>query len=508
MTLALQAASPLDAGGSVAGHVRQATGIAVTGAFDLPTLDVSQPTASVAANFPIFDLIYGTLFTVGAGGVIQPALALGYKLSRDHRSVTLFLRPHLTFQDGTPLDARAVAWNINRDRLATAGPSCRVPLADLEGVATLSPVKVVLVFRHPYAPIISSLATGCPGMMASPTAVSSEGEQQFGDAPVGAGPYRLLQYGQPYSVTVVRWAAYWDARRTHASTISFRNSTDPSTSIGGIESGGTQLYVDPGLGSLAFARLDPHYLKVVALAATSFVAFLPDVRTAPFDNEQARKAVAYALDARSINSQVFDGLERPSASIFGTGDSNYLGTSIPGAPAYDAPQAVEAVQGLGGLSFSYGLSGVRFSPLGTRAVASEVAAALSAQFSAVGIHATVGGIASGPGASGQSPASYAGLVLQYGGFSDDGIYAAQFFQSDGAFAHFRDPHLDALVAQANRSFSATTRTALFRRAMSYVDANAYVIPMYTLPRYYIAARYLAGIPRGTPVLYLANAYLK
>jgi ABC-type transport system substrate-binding protein len=68
-----------------------------------------------AEDEPMEDAIYGQLFTENAKGQAEPDLATGYKFLDGGKTVDIFLRHGVTFADGTPFNASAVAWNIRRD---------------------------------------------------------------------------------------------------------------------------------------------------------------------------------------------------------------------------------------------------------------------------------------------------------------------------------------------------------------------------------------------------------
>jgi peptide/nickel transport system substrate-binding protein len=61
------------------------------------------------------DAIFGQLFRLTPSGGIEPVLASGYAVSDGGTVVTISLRQGLKFTDGTPFNAQAMIWKINRD---------------------------------------------------------------------------------------------------------------------------------------------------------------------------------------------------------------------------------------------------------------------------------------------------------------------------------------------------------------------------------------------------------
>jgi hypothetical protein len=68
-----------------------------------------------AADQSYMDAIYGELFELGPKGAIVNDLATGYSFSSDATTITINLRQGVKFTDGTPFNASAVVWNIQRD---------------------------------------------------------------------------------------------------------------------------------------------------------------------------------------------------------------------------------------------------------------------------------------------------------------------------------------------------------------------------------------------------------
>src|SRR5262245_57380524 len=59
-------------------------------------------------------LIYNNLVGLNPDFTIKPELAERWETAPDGRSLTLFLRSGVKFQDGTPFDAATAKWNLDR----------------------------------------------------------------------------------------------------------------------------------------------------------------------------------------------------------------------------------------------------------------------------------------------------------------------------------------------------------------------------------------------------------
>jgi peptide/nickel transport system substrate-binding protein len=133
--------------------------------------------------------IYGSLFELGPNGTIIPDLATGYSFSNGGKTITLDIRQGVKFTDGTPFNAAAVAWNINRDLKSTC--TCK-PTWPAKSVTAPSPSTVVVNLVLPDGAFIAQIFDSTADWIASPTAVQKMGEKAFAVKPVGAGPFELV----------------------------------------------------------------------------------------------------------------------------------------------------------------------------------------------------------------------------------------------------------------------------------------------------------------------------
>ena len=93
-------------------------------------------------------------------------LASGYKYSNDGLTLTVSLRPEPKFSDGTPLDATAAAWNLNR--YVTNGTREKTSSFNVTSINASGDTKVVITFSAPNSLVLDAMATSSTGFMVSP----------------------------------------------------------------------------------------------------------------------------------------------------------------------------------------------------------------------------------------------------------------------------------------------------------------------------------------------------
>ena len=90
-----------------------------------------------SANQSYLNAIYGNLFELGANGQTIDDLATGYTITPDGKTVTIHLRQGVTFSDGTPFNAAAVAFNFKRDIASAVGDKPNWPVSSITTVGEL-----------------------------------------------------------------------------------------------------------------------------------------------------------------------------------------------------------------------------------------------------------------------------------------------------------------------------------------------------------------------------------
>src|SRR6478735_4448597 len=170
--------------------------------------DVLDPT--LARSFVgrvVFAGLCDKLFDIDEKLAIVPQLATGYQWSADNKSLTLKLRPGVTFHDGEKFDAAAVKFNIERHK-NMAGSNRRGELAPVTSVDVVDASTVRLNLSAPFAPLLAQLADRA-GMMVSPKAAQAEGDK-FGAKPVCSGPFKFVERVAQDRIVLEKFPNYWN----------------------------------------------------------------------------------------------------------------------------------------------------------------------------------------------------------------------------------------------------------------------------------------------------------
>jgi peptide/nickel transport system substrate-binding protein len=289
-----------------AGHRRRDPGaLVVAQAAEPLTLDPLRATDS--ESIEVGGLVYEGLVRWKPGSTdVEPNLATKWEASPDGKRWKFYLRSGVTFHDGTPLDAAAVAFSFHR-LLDPKHPNYLGVtywtglLKDVTTVTPLDGSTVEIVVARPYAPLLGDLAMY---PIVSPTAVKKWGAQ-FERHPVGTGPFAFDSWTKGESVVVVRHDRYWGTPAL-LQRIVFRVVVDARQRLIDLESGSVDLAAAIRPDEQPFVELHPDLrLEHTPGNDVSYLAF--NLTKPPFDNREVRRAANHAINKEPIIKLAFQG---------------------------------------------------------------------------------------------------------------------------------------------------------------------------------------------------------
>lgn len=294
----------------------------------LPTIniamvsDINTLDPAISSSFydrQVLNNIMDKLFDLNSKGRIVPMLATSYKVSKDHLTYTIALRHGVKFQDGTPFNAAAVKFNLDRYRQATSAPRA-AELALVDSVDTRGAYTVQIHLTAPFSPLISIL-TDRSGMMCSPKAVQSEGAN-YAQQPVGTGPFELKERVKGDHITLVRNPHYWRKGYPKASQIVFKIFTDPNTQLVNLQSGQVD-FMDTVTSQNVPTVQHSKSLRLINKPGFGWNGFWLNTKAPALSSRAVRQAISLLIDRKQW-VKVIDGKTAiPANSPFGPGDLAY-----------------------------------------------------------------------------------------------------------------------------------------------------------------------------------------
>jgi peptide/nickel transport system substrate-binding protein len=340
----------------------------LTVAFDAETNGgYCLPEAQLAgAGTQVVRTIYDTLGALNEDNEVEPFLAESIEPNSDFTEWTITLRDGITFHDGSPLDAQIVADNLNAYRGAYDKRSPLLftfVLQNIADVQVAGPLEVRVAMKSPWAAFDQQLAL--PRLSMVGRAQLDADDTTCANQLVGTGPFSLDHWTVNSELTVVKNPSYWmtdEAGRTlpYLDMITFRPIPDTTQRINAFEAGQVDVLQSPDAENLA-RRLRPGAeageFVVNEFAGGTTTHIILNASKPPFDNKDARLAVAHALDRDLLIEVVNAGITKKANGPFQEGFLGY--TEDTGFPEFDLEKVKEhadAYQEATGepLSFTYG----------------------------------------------------------------------------------------------------------------------------------------------------------
>ncbi len=208
-------------------------------AADIPRTH-GQPDQGFEGNrftgIPMYDaLVHWDLSKADAASVIIPGLALSWQVDAADKNKWVFrLRPGVKFHDGSPFNAAAVVWNVQKvldqnaphfDQSQVGVTVSRMP--NLASARAIDDLTVELTTKAPdsFLPINltnlfmaspahwQKLLSEVPASVADPKARAAAAWTAFASTPSGTGPFRGVRLVPRERFEMVANKDYWDAAR-------------------------------------------------------------------------------------------------------------------------------------------------------------------------------------------------------------------------------------------------------------------------------------------------------
>ncbi len=268
--------------------------------------------------------IHDTLLRVNEEGRLAPGLAESWE-HPDEKTFVLKLRAGLKFHDGTPLDAAAVKYNIDRilDPKTTAASGIRAgEITTLDKVEVVDARTVKLTLKSPFAAFLIPF-TDVTGSIASPAALQKWG-LEYGLHAAGAGPYRLVEYLKDSRTVLEKNPDYWDKGKPYLDRIVLRPIPTDSTRLAELRAGGVDIAEALPLQDIQRLRQSKEVIvsEKVGYRWEYFGFNLKDEY--PGKSKKFRQAFQWAIDREALHQVAY----------FGTGSIGYDGI-LPGSPYHD-----------------------------------------------------------------------------------------------------------------------------------------------------------------------------
>jgi peptide/nickel transport system substrate-binding protein len=406
----------------------------------------------------------------------------------DDRTLEFDLRKGVKFHNGAAFDADDVVYTVNFVTKQN-GVQTGAYIEWLDHAEKVDQYKVRIVSKEPYPPGIGYLADGIS--IYPHEYYAKVGSQGMNTKPVGTGPFRVTEHLPGKYIRMERNPDYFKEGpkpMPKIDKVEIRFIPDQQTQIAEMLAGGADMIRNVGRDQAEQLRMAPN-LSVVPSETGNFANLRLNgsekTPAPPLRDIRVRKAIMHAIDREALMKSIVG----EGSRVLHTACHPFsFGCTDEGAPRYPYDPA-KAKQLLTEAGFPNGFDidfySVRDRPL-TEAIINYLRA--------VGIRANLRFVQ--PAAA--RDAERAGKVAMIWGANGDpriDLILFNFFAC-GPFDMNRDGEVCDLNGRGNTSFDPQMRKEAYAKALALIQERAYVLPLFSMISYYVAAKDLDFTPYG------------
>ncbi len=347
-----------------------------------------EPTVATGIIANMLDYVLETLVKTDETGAVLPGLAESWEISEDGKTVIFNLRQGVTFHDGEPFNAEAMAFSLNRWKdpviRGRANPFTEQLMTNIEALDEYT-LRVDTAFTADL--LLSNLLFTGYGAI-SPKSINENGNsytEAQGETPgasvyqfpVGTGPYRFVAL-TPEGMNLERYEDYWGEMPYYAA-VNFQFIPEAATRESLLLAGQTDMIVLPPVSDIA-ALQENEDVEVLIAPGNRAIYIALNTTDEVLSDKRVRQAINYAVDKEAIVNDLLFGVATVSTSIVGSDVFGYCQT---GPYEYNPDRARELLNeaGVSDLTLNFA------APTGRFLQDFQVAQAVGAYLSVVGINA-------------------------------------------------------------------------------------------------------------------------
>ncbi|HBR2340907.1 TPA: TIGR04028 family ABC transporter substrate-binding protein [Klebsiella pneumoniae] len=448
---------------------------------------------------------------------IEPWIAESWTSNADKTEYTFHLRKGVTFSDGTPLDAAAVAKNF--DTYGLGDKAHRLPVSEVinnyQRSEVIDPLTVKFYFNKPSPGFLQGTATIGSGLVSLSTL--QRNFEELGDARhiIGSGPFVVQDEKPGRELTLVARKDYqWGPKNiaqqgpANLDGITYIVTPEDSVRIGALLAGQAgfirqvQAYDEKQATDQGF--------KIYAAptrGVNDSLSFRPDNPLVA--DLRVRQALLHATNARQVVETLFSANYPQATSVLASSAAGYVNLSD--KLTFDQAKARQLLDDAGWKPAADGIRSKDGQRLALTVYESlpqpqnkEVLQLIAQQWRQVGVALTVKAGDAGSRTLDNLDPQKTPLTVSEVGRADPDVVKSMFFPnnrdallqkggSSDKVQRFRDDKLNDLLTGISAAVEPQQRLQLTGDAQRYLIDNAYVIPIFEEPQVFAGAPWVKGV---------------
>lgn len=425
--------------------------------------------------------IFDTLVSLAPDGSFVPRLAESWELTNE--SLTMKLRPDVTFHDGTPFNAEAVKYVFDWYVQDGNNVIFKSEISDIDNVEVVDEFTVKFNLKQPSVIILSALSNNA-GMIISPASIEKYGED-LSRNPVGTGPFMFKEAVEGDHITLVRNPNYYlmgeDGQPLpYLDEVVISVITEDAVKVTNMQSGDVDItdYINTTTNLDVLKRNSS--LEVIRTTAGDHFCIYPNHSNEALGKVAVRQAISYALNREALSQVLTQGYGNVAPFPVSAGQWFYDDYSPYDYNPEKARQLLAEAGYADGLSLK--LQNIAREPDNT------IVQAVQAQLKEVGINVEIESLERNAWVEIYKAGSTLG-ELGFGRWTFPRVDAYMQINNNlgetatGNYANYRNAEFTRLMDESKSTFDTQARKELFRQIQKIVLDDAANIWLYQMPRH-------------------------
>jgi peptide/nickel transport system substrate-binding protein len=415
------------------------------------------------------------------------------------------LRKGVKFHNGEDVTAQAVKNTLDvmidpelaKAKKIQVSSIIRGNFRTVDKVEAPDPHTVIIKTKAPYRPMLLGLAQ----LGITPASALDGGEASIA-RPIGAGPYKFVEYVPGSRLVLEANPTYWGAKPAWK-RVTVRIIPENATRVAALQTGEVSAIYNVPPDAIDRIKGNKDLVVQDTLTTRYNYLYLQNDRP-PFNDKRVRLAVNYALDKDQIARVIFKGLAKPASAPMGPATA-FFDKALTPYP-YDVAKAKALLAEAG---YPNGLKFVMGTPFGRFINDRQVAEAAVGQLAKAGMTADLRVEEWGTSLANLMGRKYDAMFGAYGGSTDPDYMLSWLFTAKSSVIGFNKPEVEALLADGLKATDDASARKIYERAQKIVWEDAPLGFLYFQPDIVAYSKKLQGFgPRLDEYVDVRNVRLE
>ncbi len=397
---------------------------------------------------------------------LVPSLAESWEASDDLKTYTFHLRQGVKFHNGRELEAEDIKWNYERVLDPKLGSQIRNNVQEVQAIETPDKYTVRLILSSPSV----TLPVGAQELRI----IAKESLDNINKAPIGTGPFMFEDFVPDEHLYLKRFDDYWGGK-PYLDRVQLVGIKDATAAFTALTTGTWDAMWNLSAKDAAELKNSPNAVPLVPKVQSSNVFWELDTTSPPFDKVEARQALSYATDRKSIAEVAYFGFAQPYYANDPVPPDNWAFNNNLTQYEYNLDKAKELFAKAGVDSSTELVWWSIANQFPEWITAAEI---LQQSLAQIGINLKLQQLEIGAWVDKFYPSGkkYPGLIIPNGDTALlDPAFRLKFFSVDRCECNYNDPEIDKLLAEGKSTADQAKRKAAYDKIQQIVNEQVPVI---------------------------------